>query len=709
MADITAQKAALFAKLKELGIAHDTKTHKQCFTVDDVESVAEECGLQPASGRCKNMFLKSKKGDLFCFATQAQANRDIKTVSKKLGAPECRFAADEFLSSVLKVVKGSVTPFAAINDTEKKCTFAIDKMLLDEKTLWFHPLHNDQSTSISGQDLVKFLKAVDHEPLILDFSDVGAEAPADAKPAAKAADKPKKDADKPKKDAGGAADQKETLLCLTAKKEEDFATWFSEAITRSEMIDYYDISGCYILRPWSFSIWEIIQQFFDAEIKKLGVQGCYFPMFVSQRALEAEKDHIEGFSPEVAWVTKSGQSELDQPIAVRPTSETIMYPAFAKWIRSHRDLPIKLNQWCNVVRWEFKNPTPFIRTREFLWQEGHTAHATLEVAAKEVLDILELYRRVYEELLAVPVVKGKKTEAEKFAGGYYTTTVEAFIPATSRGIQGATSHNLGQNFGKMFHIEFEDEKGQKQIPWQNSWGLTTRTIGVMVMVHGDNQGLVLPPRIAPTQVIIIPVVYKDAAEEVVNKANEVAALLKARGVRCECDARNNYTAGWKYNHWEQKGVPIRLEIGPKDLVNSQVRMVRRLDNVKEDVKLAVLPFKIALELEEIQMRMLERARAERADRTIRVTEWKDFVPALDKGCMALTPFCCEVEWEDAAKKRSKEEKLEASGGVEDDRTAVSAAAKTLCIPFDQPELPAGTKCFISGKPATAWVLWGRSY
>ncbi len=283
------------------------------------------------------MFLKSKKGDLFCFTTQAQANCDMKTLSKKLGAAECRFAGDEYLTSVLKVVKGSVTPFAAINDTEKKCTFAIDKILVDQKTLWVHPLHNDQSTSISGEDLIKFLKAVDHEPVIIDLSDVppaaaGAAAPA-AKSAPKAADKAKKE-----KDSGAeASGQKETLLALSVKKEDDFATWYSEVITRSEMIDYYDISGCYILRPWSFSIWEIIQKFFDDEIKKLGVQGCYFPMFVSQRALEAEKDHIEGFSPEVAWVTKSGQVP-----SAYPTTRSSCCPIFmlrARFILSPRYKP----------------------------------------------------------------------------------------------------------------------------------------------------------------------------------------------------------------------------------------------------------------------------------------------------------------------------------------------------------------------------------
>jgi len=272
-----------------------------------------------------------------------------------------------------------------------------------------------------------------------------------------------------------------------------------------ELIEYYDISGCYILRPWAYSMWEQIKDFFDAEIKKQGVENCYFPLFVSAARLEAEKDHIEDFAPEVAWVTRSGQSELDVPIAVRPTSETVMYPVFANWIRSHRDLPMKINQWCNVVRWEFKHPTPFIRSREFLWQEGHTAFAGKAEADAEVRRILELYRRVYEELLAVPVVPGVKSEKEKFAGGLYTTTVEAFVPQTGRGIQGATSHCLGQNFAKMFQIEFENKTGGRSMPWQNSWGCTTRTIGVAIMVHGDDKGLVLPPRVAPQQVVVVTI------------------------------------------------------------------------------------------------------------------------------------------------------------------------------------------------------------
>jgi prolyl-tRNA synthetase len=480
------------------------------------------------------------------------------------------------------------------------------------------------------------------------------------------------------------------------------------------MIDFYDISGCYILRPWSYSIWEAIQDFLDGQIKTLGVQNCYFPMFVSEARLNAEKDHVEGFAPEVAWVTKSGDGELNEPIAIRPTSETIMYPAFANWIHSHRDLPLKLNQWNNVVRWEFKHPTPFLRTREFLWQEGHTAHATLAEADKEVMQILGFYAAVYEELLAVPVIPGKKTEKEKFAGGHYTTTVEAYIPGTGRAIQGATSHNLGQNFGKMFKIEFEDQNGQKAIPWQNSWGLTTRTIGVMVMVHSDDKGLVLPPRIAPIQCVIVPIVVKQS--DAANKAQadmcaEMVAALGAAGIRVKLDDRTNYNPGWKYNHWELKGVPLRIEVGPRDVEARQARCVRRDSNEKEDVPMACLTQKVALLLVTMQHDLLSKARKSRDDNIVKVWEWKDFVPALQKGHMVLTPFCNETEYEELVKDKSKAEALAALGQeTEDEREATPVAAKTLCIPFDAPELPAGTPCFVAPeKPATCWVLWGRSY
>lgn len=350
--------------------------------------------------------------------------------------------------------------------------------------------------------------------------------------------------------------------------------------------------------------------FFDAEINNMGVEDTYFPMFVSSRVLEKEKDHIEGFAPEVAWVTKAGQSDLEEPVAIRPTSETVMYPYFAKWIRSHRDLPLKVNQWCNVVRWEFKHPRmcnnclfsgccmswidktesvenlmrykrlhaspdhhflePFIRTREFLWQEGHTAFQTKDEADAEVRQILSLYAQVYEDYLAVPVIQGVKSEKEKFAGGLYTTTVEGFIPTTGRGIQAGTSHCLGQNFSKMFNIVVEDpnaaagasEEAKKLFVWQNSWGLSTRTIGIMVMIHGDDKGLVLPPKVAAIQAIVIPcgltVKTTDEEKKMVEEAvDEVVRRLKKAGVKAKADQRENYTPGYKFNHWELR-VPFFL-------------------------------------------------------------------------------------------------------------------------------------------------------
>mmetsp|Transcript_26874 Transcript_26874/g.25733 ORF Transcript_26874/g.25733 Transcript_26874/m.25733 type:complete len:370 (+) Transcript_26874:1098-2207(+) len=369
---------------------------------------------------------------------------------------------------------------------------------------------------------------------------------------------------------------------------------------------------------------------------------------------------------------------------------------------------MEINQWCNVVRWEFKDATPFLRSREFLWQEGHTAHVSYEESQQRVLSILELYKQVYEDLLAVPVVKGMKTETEKFAGGYHTTTVEAYINGSGRAIQGATSHNLGQNFGKMFKINYEDDQGDKKIPWQTSWGLTTRTIGVCVMVHGDDKGLVLPPKVAPLQVIICPINMKSVDyKELLNYSEDLKYMLKKLGVRVDVDSRQNYTPGWKFNHWEQKGVPIRIEIGPRDLANKEIRMVRRDTGEKIDIAVINANTTIPALLTTIQSDMFQKAKAGRDEKMETVLKWADFVPALNKNCLVLTPFCDQEEWEEKVKNMSRDEVL--LGGEEEATTATSVAAKTLCKPFDQPELPEGTLCFVSGLPATTWVLWGRSY
>ncbi|XP_045537763.1 bifunctional glutamate/proline--tRNA ligase [Papilio machaon] len=526
--------------------------------------------------------------------------------------------------------------------------------------------------------------------------------------------KVKEPSPKPTKEESSSGVKKITRLGLEASKETDLPEWYSQVITKSEMIDYYDISGCYILRPWSYSIWEHIRNYLSKELKKLGVKDGYFPIFVSKSALEREKAHIADFAPEVAWVTHSGGSELAEHIAVRPTSETAMYPAYARWIQSHRDLPYRLNQWNNVVRWEFKQPQPFLRTREFLWQEGHTAFRTTEEADQEVLQILELYAYIYEELLAIPVIKGRKTEKEKFAGADYTTTVEAYVPASGRGIQGATSHHLGQNFSKMFEIVYDDPDTQeKKYVYQNSWGITTRTIGVMILVHGDDRGIVLPPRVADIQAIVVPcgITASSTPEErkaLIDSCKQLVDDLVKGGIRAEGDYRDNYSPGWKFNHWELKGVPIRVELGPKDMSRGEVVAVRRVNGDKRTIKREAVATELAALLEQTHTEMFEKATKERDSRLSLVNKWEDFVAALEQKHILLAPFCGDIPCEDRIKGDSAK--------TDDDPTAEvkgpAMGAKSLCIPFKQPrELTKEDRCIhpaCNNKPKFI-TLFGRSY
>lgn len=546
-------------------------------------------------------------------------------------------------------------------------------------------------------------------------------------------DKPigKPEANLPGKVAGGGGGKKKkmegaALIGIDVAKEDDFSGWYSQVLTKGDMLDYYDISGCYILKPASQYIWDEIRAWFDAKIKAMGVKNCSFPLFVSEDVLNKEKSHIEGFAAEVAWVTHGGSTKLEKKIAIRPTSETVMYPYYAKWIQSYRDLPLKLNQWNSVVRWEFKHPQPFLRTREFHWQEGHTAHLTKEEADKEVLQILEYYAQVYEQLLAVPVMRGKKTDKERFAGGLYTTTVEGYIPATGRGIQGGTSHCLGQNFSKMFGITVQDpsakpdEKKDPLFVWQNSWGLSTRVIGVMVMIHGDNRGLVLPPRVSETQVVIVPVgiTAKLSDEERQGLYKEIEGLqevLRASGVRVEADLRDGYSPGYKFNDWELKGVPLRLEFGPGESKGHFVTTSRR-DLPKEDskgqIQITELNTAVPALLEEIQSDLYDRANEKFSTHVKHITNWDDFVPSLNDKNVCLIPHCLTEECEDQIKDLSAR-KAEEQSGVPQDEKAPSMGAKSLCIPFEQPTgIEKGvTKCTnpqCSNK-AEAWCLFGRSY
>ncbi len=620
-----------------------------------------------------------------------------------------RTADESVLNETLGVQAGSVNPFCLVNDQKKEVKYLLDKALYSAKYLALHPMVNSSSVFIETEQFLAFLKKNNIEPVQIDFTqEVKKEEPKENKKEEKKTQKPTKDDKKKKED-----DEIKNTLGIEVKKEDDFSMWYQQVITKAEMVEYYDISGCYILRPWSYSIWENIQRFFDDRIKTIGVENTYFPLFVTDKQLSKEESHIKGFKPEVAWVTKSGDTPLANPIAIRPTSETIMYPSFSKWIRSHRDLPLKINQWTNIVRWEFKNPTPFLRTREFLWQEGHTAHATFEDSNKMVFDILEFYRQVYEELLALPVIKGIKTESEKFAGALFTSTVESAIPANGKGIQCATSHHLGQNFSKMFDIKFSDLKDENQFAWQTSWGLSTRSIGIVIMTHSDNNGLVLPPRIAPIQVVFVPIIYKDDdSKEIISNIDNAYNALRSAGVKCKVDDRDNYNPGWKFFHWELKGVPIRIEFGKKDLKNGVMTLVCRDNGEKIIVKIEDIKDYTVKLLDTIQRRMFKKAQAGLNNMKKEAHDFKSFYESLCNKNILLTNHCGTSQCEENVleKVKSEAKKLMEESGKDDDKDKFAASAKTLCMPLDeQKNLKEGDKCFFCGADAKKRILWGKSY
>jgi prolyl-tRNA synthetase len=474
-------------------------------------------------------------------------------------------------------------------------------------------------------------------------------------------------------------------LGITVKKADDFSEWYTQIILKAELIEYGPVSGCMIIRPYAYSVWENVQEFFNKEIKKMGIQNAYFPMLIPENLFQKEKDHVEGFTPEVAWVTQAGDSQLPERLAIRPTSETIMYDSYSKWIRSWRDLPLRINQWCNIVRWEFKHPVPFLRTREFLWQEGHTVFATREEAEKEVFEILDLYAKVYEELYAVAVLKGIKSDNEKFAGAVFTSSVETIFP-NGKAIQGATSHLLGQNFSKAFDISFLDKNGNKEYGWQNSWGLTTRSIGIMLGVHGDDKGAVMPPRVAPTQVVIIPIIFEDSKDKVLAKCNELKEELQKHDVRVIVDD-SDYRPGWKFNKWEMKGVPIRIEVGPKDLKSGTIKAVHRhnarQDTIEMDAHHTAAYIKISLE--EIQTRMLENSRKILREATVSCNSIEEIPQIVEDRKIVLAPFCNSKICEESIKEKT--------------------GAKSLNTPLNSKE---EHKCINCGKPAKLFYF-GKSY
>ncbi len=418
-------------------------------------------------------------------------------------------------------------------------------------------------------------------------------------------------------------DKQETRVTEITPQSQDFSRWYTDVVRRAELADYSPVKGCMVIRPYGYAVWELIQQGLDRRIKATGHVHAYFPLFIPQSLLMKEAEHVEGFAPQVAWVTRGGTEDLEEPLVVRPTSEAIIGTMYAKWIQSWRDLPVLINQWANIVRWE-KVTRLFLRTTEFLWQEGHTAHETAEEAEQETLTILNLYKEFCETELAMPVMKGRKSESEKFAGALRTYAIEALM-GDGKALQAGTSHNLGQHFAEAYGIEYLDQNQERKKPWSTSWGSTTRLIGGLIMTHGDDAGLILPPRVAPYQVVIVPIPPKngDWNEVILPKAREVAAMLRGAGLRVQLDDRDQFQPGYKYADWEMRGVPVRLEIGPKDVAKEQCVLVRRDNRAKEFVPLAGTAARLAEILDSLQKDLLERARAFVAAHTTRVRSYDE--------------------------------------------------------------------------------------
>ncbi len=442
------------------------------------------------------------------------------------------------------------------------------------------------------------------------------------------------------------ADKKEAFVTEITPRSEDFARWYTDVVRRAELADYSPVKGCMVIRPYGYAIWELIQQSLDRRLKETGHVNAYFPLFIPESLMKREAEHVEGFAPQVAYVTRGGDEDLEERLIIRPTSEVIIGTMYAKWIQSWRDLPVLINQWANIVRWE-KVTRLFLRTTEFLWQEGHTAHETAEEAQEETLKILAIYKNFCETELAMPVVDGAKSESEKFAGASMTYSIEGLM-GDGRALQAGTSHNLGQNFAKAFGIQFQGRDKTLQHAWTTSWGMTTRLIGGVVMVHGDDGGLVIPPRVAPYQVVIVPIQRGDWQTTVLPSARQVRDALVAAGLRVFLDDRDAYTSGWKFSEWELRGVPLRLEIGPKDIEKSQVVLARRDTREKLPTPTDGLGARVVALLDEIQRNLYQRALEFRESHTTRAASWQEFVALMEgRPGFVIAGWCgsdaCETE------------------------------------------------------------------
>lgn len=475
---------------------------------------------------------------------------------------------------------------------------------------------------------------------------------------------------------------KKMVEAITAR-DVDFAQWYTDVVKKAELVDYSSVKGCMILRPNGYAIWENIMHELDRRFKETGVENVAMPLFIPESLLQKEKDHVEGFAPEVAWVTQGGTEKLEEKLCVRPTSETLFCDLYSRIIQSHRDLPKLYNQWCSVVRWE-KTTRPFLRTTEFWWQEGHTAHATEEEAEERTIQMLNIYADFCEEMLAIPVIKGKKTDKEKFAGAKSTYTIESLMH-DGKALQSGTSHNFGDGFARAFGIQYSDKENKLQYVHQTSWGMSTRIIGAIIMVHGDDDGLVLPPRIAPVQVMVIPIAQHK--EGVLEKAAEIAGALKAAGIRTRVDDSDK-NPGWKFSEQEIRGIPLRVEIGPKDIEAGRAVLVRRDTREKREVAIESAAAEAAVMMEQMQADMLERAKAHLASHISEARTYDEF-----KDAVANKPGFVKAMWCGD---------LECEMKIKEDTTATSR-----CMPFEQEQI--SPVCVCCGRPAKKLVYWGKAY
>jgi len=478
-----------------------------------------------------------------------------------------------------------------------------------------------------------------------------------------------------------ALEKQEYVRAIPPK--ENLSDWYTAVVLKAELADYAPVRGCMVIRPYGYAIWELMQQELDRRFKETGHKNAYFPLFIPESLLQKEAEHVAGFAPQVAWVTQGGQETLTERLAVRPTSEALICTMYAKWIQSYRDLPVLLLQWNNVVRWE-RSTRLFLRTMEFLWHEGHTVHRTAEEADEEARLILRIYQEFIEGWLAIPVLVGKKTDSEKFAGADYTYTLEVLMP-DGQALQAGTSHFLGQNFSKAFGIKFLDRDNQEKHPWQTSWAVTTRLIGALIMIHGDDRGLVLPPKVAPYQVVIVPIFYEDQ-QNVLEKARELAGRLAGR-FRVHLDDRLEYTPGWKFNDWEMRGVPLRLEVGPRDVAKGQVVLVPRVGGGKVAVPEAEVEAQVERTLEDVQGELFKRAKAFLDSRIFPASTVEDVeeIMTVRKG-FARVLWCGRMECEDTLRERT--------------------GASPRVIPLDETE---SGSCVVCGQPAGILVYYARAY